>query len=77
MKLFSKVVSFHISSGGSDGKESLACKAGDPGLNLGSERPPGDRNGYPLQYTCLENFMDRGAWLTVCGIAKSQTQLSN
>ena len=62
--------------GGSDGKESLAGKAGDPGSILGSGRSPGEGNGYPLQYTCLENFMDRGAWLTVCGTAKSQTQLS-
>ena len=35
-------------------------------------------NGNPLQYSCLENFMDRGAWwATVCGVAKSWTQLSN
>ena len=38
---------------------------------------PGSENGNPLQYSCLENPMDRGAWwATVCGIAKSQTQLS-
>ena len=40
--------------GGSDGKES-ACKAGDPGLIAGSGRSPGEGNGYPLQYSCLEN----------------------
>ena len=40
--------------GGSDGKES-ACNAGDLGLILGLERSPGERNGYPLQYSCLEN----------------------
>ena len=47
--------------GGSDGKEP-ACNAGDPGLIPGSERSPGEWNGYPLQYFCLENSMDRGAW---------------
>ena len=46
--------------GGSDGKES-ACNAGDPGLSPGSERSPGEGNGYPLWYSCLENFMDSGA----------------
>ena len=52
--------------GGSDGKES-ACKAGDPGLITG------EGNGYPLQYSCLENPTDRGAWqATVHGITKSQ-----
>ena len=38
-----------------------ACNAGDPGLIPGSERSPGE-NSYPLQYSCLENSMDRGAW---------------
>ena len=46
--------------GGSDGKVS-ACNAGDPGLIPGSERSPGEGNGNPLQYSCLENPMDRGA----------------
>ena len=46
--------------GGSDGKESV-CNAGDPGAISGSGRSPGEGNGYPLQYSCLENFMDRGA----------------
>ena len=59
--------------GGSDGKES-ACNAGDPGLILGSGRSPGEGNGYPLQYSCLENIMDRGAWwATVYGFTKSRT----
>ena len=44
--------------GGSDAKES-ACNAGDPGSIPGSERSPGEGNGYPLQYSRLENFMDR------------------
>ena len=59
--------------GGSDGKEA-ACSAGDPGLILGSGRSPGEGNGYPLHYSCLDNSMDRGAWqATVHGITKSQT----
>ena len=45
--------------GGSDGQES-ACNAGDPGLIPGLGRSPGEGNGNPLQYSCLENFMDRG-----------------
>ena len=61
--------------GGSDVKES-ACNAGDPGLIPGLGRSPGEENGCPLQYSCLENPMDRGAWrATVHGVAKSQTQL--
>ena len=65
------------SLGGSDGKES-ACNTGDPGLIPGLGRSPGEGNGNPLQYSCLENSMDRGAWwATVHGVAKSQTQLSN
>ena len=62
---------------GSDGEES-ACNAGDPGSMPGSERSPGEGNGYPLQYSCLENSMDRGTWwATVHGVTKSQTQLSD
>ena len=61
----------------SDGKES-ACSAGDPGSIPGSGRSPGEGNGYPFQYSCLENSLDRGAWwATVFGVAKSQTQLSD
>ena len=47
--------------GGSHGKES-ACRAGDLGSIPGLVRPPGKGNSYPLQYSCLENPMDRGAW---------------
>ena len=47
--------------GGSDGKES-ACNAGDPGLIPGLGRSPGEGRDNPLQYSCLENPMDRGAW---------------
>ena len=47
--------------GGSDGKES-ACNAGDPGLIPGLGRTPGEGTGNPLQYSCLENSMERGVW---------------
>ena len=47
--------------GGSAGKES-ACSTGDPALIPGSGRSPGGGHGNPLQYSCLENSMDRGAW---------------
>ena len=61
----------------SGGKES-ACKAGDPGSFPGLGRSPGKEKGNPLQYSCLENPMDRGAWqATVHGVAKSRTWLSN
>ena len=57
--------------GGSDGKES-ACNNGDLGSSPGLGRSPGEGNGYPLQYSCLENSMDRAAWrATVYGIAGS------
>ena len=64
-------------AGGSDGKES-ACDGGDPGSIPGPGRSPGEENGNPLQYSCLENSMDRRAcWATVHGVAKSRTQLSD
>jgi len=51
---------------------------GDEGLISGSGRSPGEGNGNPLQFSCLGNSVDRGAWqTTVHGVAKSQTQLSN
>ena len=57
-------------SGGSDSEES-ACNAEDKGLIPGSGRSPGEGNGKPLQYSCLRNPMDRGAWwATVHGVAK-------
>ena len=63
----------HELPGGSDGKES-AFSARDPGSIPGLGRSPGEGNGNPLQYTCLENPMDGGAWgATVHGVAKSQT----
>ena len=63
--------------GGSDGKES-ACSAGNMGLIPGLGRSPGEGNGNPLQYSCLGNPMDGGAWqATVHGVAQSQTRLSS
>ena len=62
--------------GGSVGKESTcnAGDAGDMGLLPGSGRSPGGGHGNPLQYSCLENPIDRGAWwATVHGVLKSQT----
>ena len=62
--------------GRSAGKES-ACDVGDPSSIPGSGRSPGEGIGYPLQYSCLENPMDGGAWwATGYGVAKSQIQLS-
>ena len=58
------------------GKES-ACSPEDPGSIPGSGRSLGEGNSNPLQYSCLENSMDRGAWqATVHGVAKSRTRLS-
>ena len=59
--------------GGSGGKEA-ACNVVDPSSILGSRRSPGEGNGNPLQYSYLENPVDRGAWwATVHGVAKTQT----
>ena len=63
--------------GGSDGKESTPS-AGGLGSIPGLARSSGGGNGYPLQYSCLENPMDRGAWrATVHRVAKSRTRLSD
>ena len=62
---------------GSDSKEA-ACNAGSPGSITGFRISLGEGNGYPLQYSCLDNSMDRGAWRAIVhGVAKSRTQLSN
>ena len=62
---------------GSDSKES-ACNVGDLGSIPGLGRYSGEGNDNSLQYSCLENPMDRGAWrATVHGVAKSQTQLND
>jgi len=59
-------------------KKESACSAGDLRLIPGLGRSPGEGNGKPLQYSCLENPMDREAWhAAVHGVAKSQMQLSN
>ena len=57
------------------GKESI-CSVGEPGSSPGSGRSPGEGNGHPFQYSCLENPMDRRVYrATVQGVPKSQTQL--
>ena len=54
--------------------KAFACNAGDPGLIPGLGRSPGEGNGNPLQCSCLENPMERGAWsATVHGVTKSWT----
>ena len=66
-----------VALGGSEVKAS-ACNVGDLGSIPGSGSSPGEGNGNPLQYSCLENPMDRGAWwATVHGVAKSQAWLSD
>ena len=64
-------------TGGSDGKEST-CHVGDLGSIPGLGRSPGGGHGNPLQYSCLESPMDRGAWwVTVHEVTKSHTKLSD
>ena len=66
-----------IFPGGSEVKAS-AFNVGDPGLIPGPGRSPGEGNGNPLQYSCLENPMDGEAWqATVHGVTKNRTQLSD
>ena len=70
-------VYIYIFPGGSDGKES-AFSAGDLDLISGPGRFTGERNNNPLQYSCLENSMNRRAWqAAVHGVVKNQTQLKN
>ena len=69
------VINFFLDLGfssGSNGKES-ACNVGDPGLIPGSGRSPGEGNGNPLQDSCLENSMDRGAWWATVHEKESNT----
>ena len=73
--VFFLLICRHFFSDGSDGKES-GCNVGDLGSILGLGRSPGEENGYPLQSSCLEKFMDRGVqWSTVHCVEKSQTWL--
>ena len=66
-----------LNPGGSDSKTS-AYNAGDPGSIPGLGRSPGEENGNPLQYSCLENLINGGTWqATVHGVTKSQTRLSD
>ena len=68
---------YNIVPGGSDGKVS-AYNVGDPGSVPGLGRYPGEGNGNPLQYSCLGNLVNRGAWwATVHGVSKNWTQLNN
>ena len=70
------VLTFLDFPGGSDSKEP-ACNTGDLGSILQTRRSPGEGNGNPLQYSCLGNSMDRGAWWsTVHGVTESHTGLS-
>ena len=67
----------YYTSHGSDGKESV-CSVRDLGLIPGPRRSPGEGNGNPLQYSCLENPMDRVAWwVTVYVNTKSRSRLSS
>ena len=62
---------------GSSVMKNPLANAGDVGLIPGSGRSPGRGNSSPLQYSCLENPLDRGAWQTIVhGVTKNQTQLS-
>ena len=71
------ILLFSCFPGGSDHKVS-PCNAGDQSLTPGSGKFPREENSYPLQYSCLENSMDKGIWQAmVHGLAKSQTWLSN
>ena len=70
---FNSILSLAVFSGGSDSKES-AHNAGDLGSIPGLGRFPSRRNGNPVQYSCLENSMDRRVWqATVHEVTKSQT----
>ena len=61
----------HFGDNGSDSKES-ACSVGDPGSIPGSGGSPGEENGNPFQYSCLENSMERGAWWAIVhGVTES------
>ena len=76
--LFYSLVCFQLGFPGGSEVKASACNAGDLGSIPGSGRSPGEGNGNPLQYSCLENPMDGGAWwATIHGVAKSRTRLSD
>ena len=76
-KTHSSLIGYLDFPGGLDGKQS-ACNAGDRDSIPGSVRSPGDKNGNPLQCSCLGNPMDRGVWWAIVhGVEKSRTQLSD
>ena len=78
LKSVSYALGFIRSSLGSSDSKASACNVGDLGSIPGSGGYPGEGNGNPLQYSCLENPMDRGTWWAIVhGVAKSQTQLSD
>ena len=75
-KIYKEFLEFSGSFPGSSVSKESACNAGDQGLILGLGRSPRDGNGNPLQYSCLENPVDRGAWwASVHGVAQSWTWL--
>ena len=74
---FYSYICVYMFPGGSDGKEST-CNAWELGLIPGLGRSPGEGNGYPLCYSCLENFMDCGAWQAIVhGVTNSKMWLSD
>ena len=62
MELYIIAVIYYMGFTGSSDSIESAWRPGDPGSVPGSGRTPGEGNGYPPQYSCQENFMDRGAW---------------
>ena len=72
-KIIGPIVQYSHSICGSDGRES-SCNARDPGSIPRSGKSPGEGNGNPPQYSCLESSMDRGAWWAIVhGVTNSQT----
>ena len=72
------LVGDRIGAPGGSGHKKSACNAGDQVWSLGQKDPPGEGNGNPHQYSCLENTLDGGAWkATVHGVTKGQTRLSD
>ena len=77
MFCFFKTDIIYSEGDGSDGKESVHSM-GDPGSISGLTRSSGEGNGNRLQYSCLQNFIDRGIWQAIVhGVSKSQTPLSD